>query len=52
VVNLHRGLRAYKFVRTSPRYNAVIPCRGTIRPAQVSLNWAGRREPQKVGAKK
>src|ERR1700731_2831387 len=33
VVNLHRGLRAYKFVRTSPRYMAVIPCPSRIRPA-------------------
>src|SRR5271165_5481578 len=26
VVNLHRELRAYKLVRTSPRHSAVIPC--------------------------
>ena len=52
VVNLHRGLRAYKFVRTSPRYKAVIPCGGNIRPAQVSLNSADGREPHKMGARK
>src|SRR5260370_29242070 len=26
VVSLHRGLRAYKFVRTSPQHIVVIPC--------------------------
>src|SRR6267378_3435865 len=53
VVNFHRWrLRAYKFVRTSPRYRAVIPCPGNIQPARVSLNSAGRREPHKMGARK
>ena len=53
VVNFHRWrLRAYKFVRTSPRYRAVIPCPESIRSARVGLNFTGRREPHKIGATK